>query len=99
MYAAPEQNEGESATIASDVYSLGALLYELLTDRPPCISSNGNLPHGDLSRHPTEPQLPGRRASDSHTKRQLPGQLDRIVARATRHDPAERYPSVGALSN
>jgi eukaryotic-like serine/threonine-protein kinase len=99
MYAAPEQNEGQCATIATDVYSLGALLYELLTDHSPCISSNGNLSQGDLSRHLTEPQLPGRRASDSHTKRQLPGQLDRIVARAIRRDPAQRYPSVGALSN
>jgi serine/threonine protein kinase/tetratricopeptide (TPR) repeat protein len=99
MYAAPEQNEGQSATIATDVYSLGALLYELLTDHSPCISSNGNLSQGDLSRHPTEPRLPGRRANDSHTKCQLPGQLDRIVARAMRRDPAQRYPSVGALSD
>jgi serine/threonine protein kinase/tetratricopeptide (TPR) repeat protein len=98
MYAAPEQNEGQSATVATDVYSLGALLYELLTDHSPCISSNGNLSQGDLSIHPTEPQLPGRHASDSHTECQLPDQLDRIVARATRHDPVQRYPSVGALA-
>jgi eukaryotic-like serine/threonine-protein kinase len=98
-YAAPEQNEGQSATIATDVYSLGVLLCELLTDHSPRISSNGNLSQGDLSRPPTEPQLPGRRASDSHTECQLPGQLDQIVARAIRHDPAQRYPSVGALSN
>src|SRR4030095_3600932 len=96
VYAAPEQNEGQSATIATDVYSLGVLLYELVTDDRPCRSSNGNLPQGDLSRHLTEPPLPGRRAGDSHTKRQLPDQLDRIVERAIRHDPAQRYPSVGA---
>jgi TolB-like protein/Tfp pilus assembly protein PilF len=96
-YAAPEQNEGQSATIATDVYSLGVLLRELLTDHSPRISSNGNLSHGDLSRHPT--QLPDGRASDSHAECQLPGQLDQIVARAIRHDPAQRYPSVGALSN
>jgi len=99
VYAAPEQNEGRSATIGTDVYSLGALLCELLTDQSPCISSNGNLSQSDLSRQLTQPQLPDRRASDSHTKRQLPGQLDRIVARAMRRDPAERYPSVGALSD
>jgi eukaryotic-like serine/threonine-protein kinase len=98
-YAAPEQNEGQSATIATDVYSLGVLLCELLTNHSPCISSNGNLSQGDLSRHPTEPQLPGRRARDSQTKCQLPGQLDRIVARAIRHDPTQRYPSVSALAN
>src|SRR5262249_19078632 len=99
MYAAPEQNEGQPATIATDVYSLGALLYELLTDHSPCISSNGNLSQGDLSRHPAEPQLPGWRASHSNIKPQLPCPLDRIVSRAIRHDPAQRYLSVGALSN
>jgi eukaryotic-like serine/threonine-protein kinase len=98
MYAAPEQNEGQPATIATDVYSLGALLYELLTDHSPRISSNGNLSQGDLSRHPAEPQLPGWRASHSNIKPQIPYPLDRIVSRAIRHDPAQRYLSVGALS-
>ncbi|PYK09026.1 MAG: hypothetical protein DME65_13055 [Verrucomicrobia bacterium] len=99
VYAAPEQNEGQSATIATDVYSLGALLCELLTDHAPRISSDGNLAQGDLSRRPTEPESADRRASYSHAECPLPAQLERIVARAIRHDPAQRYSSVGALSN
>ena len=98
MYAAPEQNEGQSATIATDVYSLGALLYELLTDHPPCINSNDNLSQRDLTRHITEPELLDGGADASNTKGQLPGQLDRVVARATERDPAQRYSSVAALS-
>jgi eukaryotic-like serine/threonine-protein kinase len=84
LYAAPEQRAGQPATIATDIYSLGALLDELLTIQPRCSSSNGNLSQDDGSRHLTEPQL--------HDE------LDRIVARAMRRDPAQRYSSVAELS-
>ena len=99
VYAAPEQNEGQPATVASDVYSLGILLCELLTDHSPYVGSNGDLSPGNVSKQATQPQSAGRRASGSYNECQLPAQLDRIVARAIRHDPAQRYPSVGALSN
>jgi len=72
MYAAPEQVAGQPATIATDVYSLGALLNELLITRPA-----GNLSEGNLSQQ---------------------GQVDRIVARAMRRDPTERYACVTDLS-
>jgi serine/threonine protein kinase/TolB-like protein/Flp pilus assembly protein TadD len=98
MYAAPEQSTGQPATIATDVYSLGALLYELLTNQSPCRSSNGNLSHDDVSGHLAEPQLPSHAVTDPQTKRQLQGQLDQIVARAMRRDPAQRYSSVAKLS-
>jgi serine/threonine protein kinase/TolB-like protein/tetratricopeptide (TPR) repeat protein len=98
MYAAPEQSAGQPATIATDVYSLGALLYELLTTQSPPSSSNGNLSHYDVSRHLTEPQLPSHAVTDPQAKHQLQDQLDRIVARAMRRDPAQRYSSVAELS-
>src|SRR5438552_6737362 len=42
MYAAPEQSAGQPATIATDIYSLGALFYQLLTNQSPTSSSNGD---------------------------------------------------------
>ncbi len=98
MYAAPEQSAGQPATIATDVYSLGALLYELLTTQSPSSSSNGNLSRDDVSRQLTAPRLPSHAVTDRETKHQLQGQLDRIVARAIRRDPAQRYSSVAELS-
>jgi protein kinase/serine/threonine-protein kinase len=96
MYAAPEQSAGRAATIASDVYSLGALLYELLTNKPPP-GSNGNSSQDDLSKHLTEPPLASHVVSDPKRKRQLRGQLDQIVAKTMRRDPAQRYSSAAEL--
>src|SRR6266481_6715832 len=97
LYAAPEQNAGQAATIASDVYSLGALLYELLTNKPPPGNSNGNSLENDPSKHLTEP-LPSHVVTDPQTKHQLRGQLDQIVAKTIRRDPAQRYSSAAELS-
>ncbi|HMF45126.1 MAG TPA: protein kinase, partial [Candidatus Udaeobacter sp.] len=97
IYAAPEQSAGRAATIASDVYSLGALLYELLTNKPPPGSSNSNSLENNLSKHLTEP-LPSHVIPDPQTKRQLRGQLCQIVAKAIRRDPAQRYSSAAELS-
>jgi len=98
IYAAPEQSAGRAATTASDVYSLGALLYELLTNKPPPGSSNRNSLENDLSKHLTE-LLPSHHIiPDPQTKCQLPGQLHQIVAKAIRRDPAQRYSSAAELS-
>jgi len=97
LYAAPEQNAGQTATIASDVYSLGALLYELLTNRPPPDRSNVNSLENDSSKRLTEP-LPSHVVTNPQTKLQLRGQLDQIVAKAMRRDPEQRYSSAAELS-
>ena len=97
-YAAPEQSAGRAATIASDVYSLGALLYELLTGKPPPSSSNRNSSQDDVSKHSTEPPLLSDVVTDPKTKQQLRGRLDQIVAKAMRRDPAQRYSSAADLS-
>jgi eukaryotic-like serine/threonine-protein kinase len=96
-YASPEQAAGQPASIATDVYSLGALLYELLTAASDS-SLNDNLSQDNRSRYLTEPQLGSHAVADEKTKYELPGQLNRIVTRAMRRDPAERYSSVVDLS-
>jgi TolB-like protein/serine/threonine protein kinase/Flp pilus assembly protein TadD len=98
LYASPEQIAGQPATISSDLYSLGALLYELLTAKTPYSSSNGKLSHNEVSGHLTRPQLPSEAVSDPKAKFQLQGRLDQIVAKAMRRDPAQRYSSVTGLS-
>jgi eukaryotic-like serine/threonine-protein kinase len=98
MYAAPEQNEGQSATIATDVYSLGALLYELLTNKPPYRNSNGKRPQNKSSECSAALSLPSETVTEWEVKSQLQGQLDQIVARAMHRDPAQRYSSAAELS-
>jgi len=82
LYAAPEQRTGQPETIATDVYSLGALLHELLTNKPPVVAA------GRVSQV----------TASSGTEHQLRGQLDRIVARAMQRDPTQRYPRVADMS-
>jgi serine/threonine protein kinase/tetratricopeptide (TPR) repeat protein len=97
LYASPEQNAGQPATMASDVYSLGALLYELLTAQPPAYDSDSN-PAPDVNvEHSVTPPIPSRIAADPKTKQQLQGQLDQIVATAMHRDPAQRYSSAAGL--
>jgi eukaryotic-like serine/threonine-protein kinase len=97
MYAAPEQRAGQPDTVGTDVYSLGALLYELLADKPPN-GSNGRPLDDDVSEHLMEAPLSSQIVGDAKTKHELRGRLDQIVARATRRDPGQRYSSVEAMS-
>jgi serine/threonine protein kinase len=97
-YASPEQLQGKQLTTATDVYSLGVLLFELLTGSRP-YTLRGLSPAAaerilltDESRKPSAaPDLSSRR------KRELAGDLDRIVMTAMNHDPAQRYRSVQHL--
>jgi eukaryotic-like serine/threonine-protein kinase len=98
MYAAPEQSAGQPATIVTDVYSLGALLYELLTSQLACDSANGDHSRHDILKHLGESELVSHAVTDPAAKHRPQGQLHEIVARAMRRDPAERYSSVAELS-
>jgi serine/threonine-protein kinase len=93
-YAAPEQILGEPITTATDVYSLGVLLHVLLSGARPYGRSNNSVEveRAILHDEPIPPSRAGQRF-----KRELAGDLDNIVARALRKDPAERYASVLAL--
>ena len=96
-YASPEQVRGESMTTASDVYSLGVVLYELLTGQRP-YRLTSRRPE-ELSRAITE-QTPARPSSTSMLRHanSLRGDLDNIVLMAMRKEPERRYSSVGQFS-
>ena len=93
-YASPEQLDGRRLTSATDVFALGLLLYELLT---------GELPPRDLDARQFTGELPApsqiARRNDRPLARRLRGDLDRIVARAIRIDPAARYASAAELAS
>jgi len=91
-YASPEQIRGEPLTVSSDVYSLGVLLYELLTGRLPYPrKSRPELEHAILN---TEPQRPSDVAG-----RALRGDLDTIAIKALKKQPEERYATANALAD
>ena len=110
-YAAPEQLTGGPITVACDVYSLGALLYELLCGAAPF--RVGGLRASEVERlildtppRPMELAFAAsgaehhRQRSTDHGKRwrkALRGDLESIVQRAMRKEPEARYASVAAL--
>jgi serine/threonine protein kinase len=97
-YASPEQVKGDPITTASDVYSLGIVLYELLTGEQP-FQFDASRPL-DSARAICE-QEPGRPsgAAEGKRRRELKGDLDNIVLMAIRKEPARRYASADALSD
>ena len=97
-YASPEQVRGEPVTTATDVYILGALLYELLTGRRPFMIDRGQ-PH-DMARVICEerPERPSLAAMHERRRRALAGDLDTIVLKALHKDPVRRYASAEALA-
>lgn len=99
-YASPEQILGRSVTTTSDVFSLGVLLYELLTGEKPFQFEGKSLDDIIKSVTTGEPSLPSRavvRAGHppgANRQRQLKGDLDNITLKALQKDPARRYQSV-----
>ena len=120
-YASPEQLRGDGVGPASDVYSLGVLLYELLTSRRPHRTTGLSSREIEKSVCEVDPIRPSERVvrleeenSESvvekadavstargtnlpHLRRQLQGDIDRIVLKALHKDPARRYASAEAL--
>ncbi|MEM9554969.1 MAG: tetratricopeptide repeat protein [Acidobacteriota bacterium] len=96
-YASPEQIQGRSITTAADVFALGVLLYELLAGRHPFADAGGELAAVTRAVCEQEPARPSRVAPAAR-RRRLQGDLDAIIARAMRKDPAARYESVAALA-
>jgi eukaryotic-like serine/threonine-protein kinase len=101
-YAAPEQLSGEPVTTATDVYTLGLLLFELLVGQRPW--SVGGLPLAKLVSLTLEKPAP--QASETARSverppvaaRLLEGDLDAIIAKCLRREPQHRYATVNELS-
>jgi serine/threonine protein kinase len=98
-YASPEQVRGGTITTSSDIYSLGVLLYELLTGQKPYRLTTHT--HDEISRAIVEqvPERPSGVAGGSSADRKaLRGDLDKIVLMALRKEPERRYASVAQFS-
>jgi eukaryotic-like serine/threonine-protein kinase len=93
-YASPEQVRGDPVSVATDIYSLGAVLYELLTGKRPHQLRNYTETEFAVAICETEVKPPSEAAEEARLKRELSGDLDNIVGLALRKDPSRRYVSV-----
>ena len=104
-HASPEQVRGEPVSTATDVYSLGVLLYQLLTGQRPYgreARSPHELAEAVLHEAPTRPSSLGAPPEPPpdwwRTRERLKGDLDNILLKTLAKAPAERYASVDALA-
>ncbi|MGE4073126.1 MAG: serine/threonine-protein kinase [Lysobacterales bacterium] len=98
-HAAPEQIDGDADSVSVDIYALGGLLYELLTGRMPLDLAGLSFNEARSRIQQQMPPAPSSVVSPElpFGRRELAGDLDRIVLHALRKEPERRYVSAGAL--
>jgi serine/threonine-protein kinase len=104
-YASPEQLRGETISTESDVYTLGRLLYELLTDLRPYATKTRSPSELERLICEQDPPPPSTRVASTAEvgarralSRELAGDLDKIVLKAMHREPERRYASAMALA-
>ena len=90
-YMAPEQVKGEEIDVRTDVYSLGCVMYELLTGKPPFV---GKTSMATLTMHLADTAEP---PSARARSRKIPRELDDVVMKALAREPADRFQTVTEL--
>jgi len=108
-YASPELLRGERSTVAGDIFSLGVVLFELLTGAWPygdpgsVVSELQRVTGRTGSIRPaaavTPPAAESRSLSPERLRRMLAGDLEAILLKAIEHDPGRRYDSVRRLAD
>ena len=99
-YASPEQIRGDPIGTASDVYSLGVVAFELLTGaRPYRLKGAASASVLAEAIDGAEVPLASRAAAKPVSRSQLSGDLDAILNKALKKNPAERYPTVVAFAD
>jgi serine/threonine-protein kinase len=96
-YASPEQVARQPIGIGSDVYSLGVVLYELLTGQRPYKLARDSAAALEEAILAVEPLKPSATAIEPAVRRVLRGDLDTIVLKALKKRPEQRYATVNAL--
>ncbi|MEI6777227.1 MAG: protein kinase [Chloroflexales bacterium] len=88
-YMSPEQGRGERVGPGSDIYSLGIVLYELLTGRVPF---DADTPFAIVIKHSTAPLPPPR-----HVRPDLPTPVEQVLLKALAKDPQDRFADAAAF--
>jgi serine/threonine-protein kinase len=97
-YASPEQIRGDPLTTASDLYSLGVVAFELLAGVRPYRLKRGTAAELEEAIAEAEPPLASAVSADNGRRKALQGDLDAILHKTLKKDPAARYASVTAFA-